>query len=234
MANKEIPGELLIEVRNLKRSFDNGQVEALRGVNFTIQKGEFTAIVGPSGSGKSSLLQILGILDQPDEGELVFNGHSLNSYADKSAFRARFIGFIFQSFHLLPTLTALENVQLPMFEMDWPPHERVKKAKSLLESVGLQHRLHHLPKKLSGGERQRVAIARALANNPELLLADEPTGNLDSKNAAKMMQLLEEVHEKHGTTLIVVTHDLEVAGHADRVLRILDGKIESDIRREKT
>jgi putative ABC transport system ATP-binding protein len=222
--------EVLIEVRDVQRSFDEGRVQALRGVDFTIQEGEFVAIVGPSGSGKSSLLQILGALDEPSEGDLAFRGKSLMEIHDLSRFRAENIGFVFQSFHLIPTLTALENVQVPMFEMPWSPVERARRATELLKSVGLSERMHHLPRKMSGGERQRVAVARSLANEPKLLLADEPTGNLDSANAQRIMELLQSVHQQRGMTLVVVTHDPNVANFADRILRMLDGRIVSDTR----
>ncbi len=220
--------DCLIEVRKAYRRFDGGAVEALRGVDLAIRSGEFVAIVGPSGCGKSSLLQLLGALDDPDEGEVLFRGESLRTLPDPSRFRARNIGFVFQSFHLLPTLTALENVQMPMFEMPWPAAERRKRAEDLLRSVGLEQRLHHLPRKLSGGERQRVAVARSLANEPQLLLADEPTGNLDSASAARTLELLEDIHRRRGMTLVVVTHDPHVARCAGRIVRMLDGRVVAD------
>ncbi|HUK30526.1 MAG TPA: ABC transporter ATP-binding protein [Candidatus Acidoferrum sp.] len=221
---------ILIEAFDLRRTFDEGRVEALRGVSFVIHEGEFVAIQGPSGSGKSTLLQMLGALDAPTGGEMHFRGSSFDLLGDMAAFRARSVGFIFQSFHLLPTLSAIENVQIPMFEMPWPAHERRHRAKELLEAVGLGDRLDHLPPKLSGGERQRVAIARSLANEPALLLADEPTGNLDSVNADKILELLEKIHTERGMTLIVVTHDPVVASHSERVLQMKDGRIVSDGR----
>ena len=222
--------DVLIEVRDVQRSFDEGRVQALRGVDFKIHDGEFLAIVGPSGSGKSSLLQILGALDEPSEGEIFFHGKSVAEIHDISKFRAENIGIVFQSFHLIPTLTALENVQIPMFEMPWSPVERTRRATELLKSVGLSERMHHLPRKMSGGERQRVAVARSLANEPKLLLADEPTGNLDSANAQRIMELLQSVHQQRGMTVIVVTHDPNVANFADRMLRVFDGRIVSDAR----
>jgi len=218
---------ILVEARDLCRTFDEGRVEALRGVSFEIGEGEFVAVQGPSGSGKSTLLQLLGALDAPTSGELRFRGNRFNLLGDIAAFRARTVGFIFQSFHLLPTLSALENVQIPMFEMPWPASERRKRATALLEAVGLGDRLGHLPPKLSGGERQRVAIARALANEPAFLLADEPTGNLDSVSADRIMDLLVKIHAERGMTIVVVTHDATVARHAGRVLRMLDGRIVS-------
>jgi putative ABC transport system ATP-binding protein len=221
--------EVLIEVRDVQRSFDEGRVQALRGVDFKIHDGEFVAIVGPSGSGKSSLLQILGALDEPSEGEVFFHGKSVAEIHDISRFRAENIGFVFQSFHLIPTLTALENVQIPMFEMPWSSAERSRRAAELLKSVGLGERLDHLPRKMSGGERQRVAVARSLANEPKLLLADEPTGNLDSANAQRIMELLQSVQQQRGMTLIVVTHDPNVANFAGRMLRVFDGRIVSDV-----
>ena len=219
---------VLVEARDLRRTFDEGRVEALRGISFTIGEGEFVAIQGPSGCGKSTLLQMLGALDAPTGGTLQFRGNSFDLLGDMATFRARTVGFIFQSFHLLPTLSAIENVQIPMFEMPWPAHERRKRAKDLLEAIGLGDRLDHLPPKLSGGERQRVAIARSLANEPSLLLADEPTGNLDSVSAGKIMNLLQKIHSERGMTLVVVTHDPEVARYARRVLQMLDGEIVSD------
>jgi len=220
--------ESLLEVRGVRRRFDGGQVEALRGVSFAVRTGEFISIAGPSGCGKSTLLQLLGALDHPDEGEILFRGQSLRAMRDPGEFRAKNIGFIFQSFHLLPTLTALENVQMPMFEMPWPAGERRQRAESLLKDVGMDHRLHHLPQKLSGGERQRVAVARSLANEPAVLLADEPTGNLDSTNSTRIMELLSGIQAERGMTLIVVTHDAEIAACAPRTIRMRDGLIASD------
>jgi len=223
--------QVFIEARNLQREFDGGSVKALRGADFTIRQGEFVAIVGPSGSGKSTLLQLLGALDRPTEGEVLFRGQSLNSLADPSQFRARSLGFVFQSFHLLPTLTAVENVQVPMFEVPMSSRERRRRAVELLEAFGLGDRMDHLPVKLSGGERQRVAIARSLANGPELLLADEPTGNLDSENSVRVLDLLKHIHAERHMTLIVVTHDPDVASQAHRTLRMRDGRIVSDTPR---
>lgn len=226
--------EYQIEVRGVRREFDDGRVQALRGVDFAIRAGEFVAIVGPSGCGKSSLLQLLGALDTPDEGEVLYSGESLRKLADPSGFRARNIGFVFQSFHLMPTLSAVENVQMPMFEMPWPAAERRRRAVDLLTLVGLADRLDHLPQKLSGGERQRVAVARSLANEPRVLLADEPTGNLDSASAARIMELLADIHHRRGMTLIVVTHDPNVAACASRVIRMVDGRVAEDTRKEET
>jgi putative ABC transport system ATP-binding protein len=224
------PG-VLVDARNVTRHFDDGRVKALNGVSFAIRNGEFVAVVGPSGSGKSTLLQIIGTLDAPTGGELSFRGQSLRAIRDLSRFRARTIGFIFQSFHLFPTLTAIENVQTPMFEMPWRSRERRRRAADLLQAVGLGQRLDHLPAQLSGGERQRVAIARSLANEPQLLLADEPTGNLDSASAQHIMDLICSIHQRHGMGLIIVTHNAEVAACAGRTLRMLDGLIESDTLR---
>lgn len=215
----------LIETRDLRRSFDGGRVQALRGINITIGEGESVAVAGPSGCGKSTFLQMLGALDEPTAGDVLFRGQSLREIRDHSLFRAHMIGFIFQSFHLLPTLSALENVQMPMVEMAWSPKKRRARAVELLDAVGLGERGSHLPRELSGGERQRVAIARSLANGPKLLLADEPTGNLDSTNAAQIIDLLLQIHREQRMTIIIVTHDLAIAGRTDRIVRMLDGQI---------
>jgi ABC-type lipoprotein export system ATPase subunit len=218
----------MIRACNVSRSFENGRIQALRGVDVNIAEGEFLAIVGPSGSGKSTLLQLLGALDCPTSGEIFFEQKPLSIERDLAAFRSRTIGFIFQSFHLLPTLTALENVQIPMFEMGWSAAQRRKRAQGLLERVGLAGRLNQAPAHLSGGERQRVAIARSLANEPKVILADEPTGNLDSENAQATMQLLKDLQKENGTTLIVVTHDPQVVCQVNREIRLLDGRVVGD------
>jgi len=220
----------IIAARDLSRSFEAGRIRALQGVNLQIHEGEAVAIVGPSGSGKSTLLQLIGALDEPTAGEICFRGQPLRQLGDSARFRARMIGFVFQSFHLLPTLTAWENVQIPMFEMPWAVAERRQRARVLLEAVGLGERLHHLPAQLSGGERQRVAVARSLANEPALLLADEPTGNLDSVSAARILELLEQIHRDRHMTVIVVTHDPAVAAMAPRAVRLRDGRVLEDSR----
>ncbi|MGA7905214.1 MAG: ABC transporter ATP-binding protein, partial [Terrimicrobiaceae bacterium] len=193
---------LVYEARGLTKSFDGGSVAALRGVDFHVREGEFVAVVGPSGCGKTTLLQLLGSLDRPSSGTLTYRGKSIANLPDPSEYRAREIGFIFQAFHLLPTFTVVENVQIPMFEGGLSRSERAGRALELLNDVGLEHRLKHFPSELSGGERQRVAIARSLANRPSVLLADEPTGNLDSENAAHVVELLLRLHKELGTTLI--------------------------------
>jgi len=217
----------IYEATGLVKEFDDGQVHALRGVDFKIDEGEFVAITGPSGCGKSTLLQLLGALDRPSQGVLKYRGQSLGDLKDPSAYRAREIGFIFQAFHLLPTFTALENVQIPMFETSRPLKERREHAAALLASVGLEKRLHHFPGKLSGGERQRIAIARSLANDPSVLLADEPTGNLDSENAHLVLDLLLRLYEERKMTVILITHDPTVAARAKRVLRMKDGRVDT-------
>lgn len=224
--NSEPP--VLLEVDDVHREFDEGHVLALRGVSLRIHDGEFVAIIGSSGSGKSTLLNLLGALDVADAGEIRFRGEPLAKLANPAQFRAQNIGFIFQSFHLLPTLTALENVQVPMFETGWKVRERQRRALELLDAVGMSHRLDHLPSKLSGGERQRVAIARSLANEPSILLADEPTGNLDSRNSAQIIDLLKRVHREKRNTMILVTHDLAVARTADRIITMRDGQVVAD------
>jgi ABC-type lipoprotein export system ATPase subunit len=222
------PSPVIFQATGLKKEFDDGRVAALQGIDFAISAGEFVALVGPSGSGKTTLLNMLGLLDAPSSGALTYRGEAMTGLPDPARYRAREVGFIFQSFHLLGTFTVIENVQIPMFGQGLSAKLRAARAAELLDSVGLSHRLHHLPVKLSGGERQRAAIARSLANRPGVLLADEPTGNLDSQNAAQVMELLSRLQREHQTTLVLVTHDREVASHASRLLTMRDGKIISD------
>lgn len=212
----------------LTKDFDDGSVHALRGVDFRIGEGEFVAVIGPSGCGKTTLLQMLGALDHPSSGTLLYREHSIPDLADPPAYRAHEIGFIFQAFHLLPTFTALENVQMPMLETQMTTSERQDRAVSLLKSVGLEQRFNHFPAKMSGGERQRVAIARSLANDPAVLLADEPTGNLDTENSALILDLIIRLHQEQGMTLVLVTHDPTIASRASRTIRMKDGRIVAD------
>jgi ABC-type lipoprotein export system ATPase subunit len=227
-ATTPTPLRYIFEAVGIAKNFDDGQVHALRGVNFRVAQGEFLAVTGPSGCGKSTLLQMLGALDRPTDGTLLYRGNSIPDLHDPSGYRALEIGFIFQAFHLLPTFTALENVQIPMFENRRPVAGRRDRAIALLKSVGLGHRLGHFPGKLSGGERQRVAIARSLANGPSVLLADEPTGNLDSENARLILELLIRFHREKNMTLVLVTHDMNIAQRASRTIQMKDGRIVSD------
>jgi len=215
----------LVEARGLSRAFDHGRIHALRGVSLRVERGEWVAITGPSGSGKSTLLHLIGALDRPSGGEVLVDGRALGSETHLAGFRARTVGFVFQSFNLLPALTASENVQVPMFEGALPSGERRARAEGLLRRVGLGDRMDERPAHLSGGERQRVAIARSLANEPRLLLADEPTGNLDSGSAGVTMDLLDELRRERGLTLLVVTHSPEIAARAGRTIRLLDGRV---------
>ena len=224
----ESSAALVFDVKGLEKEFDDGRVKALRGVDLRITQGEFLAITGPSGCGKTTLLQMLGALDVPSAGSLHYRGNSLLDMPDPAAYRAREIGIIFQAFHLLPTFTAVENVQLPMFETARPQSQRRERAIELLKSVGLAHRLDHFPTKLSGGERQRVAIARSLANGPSVLLADEPTGNLDSENAHQILDLIIRLHREENMTLVLITHDPTIAERASRTIHMMDGHIISD------
>ncbi len=216
----------ILEARNLVKSYDDGRVQALRGVDVVIDTGEYVAITGPSGSGKSTLLHMLGGLDTPSEGKVLFRGSPLGAGADLDRFRSQQVGFIFQAFHLLPTLRAVENVQVAMLALRQSGNHRAERAAALLEEMGLKERMNHFPNELSAGERQRVAIARALANNPAILLADEPTGNLDSVNSAHIMRILRSIQQQHAMTLVIVTHELEIASSAPRHIRIRDGRIE--------
>ncbi len=225
MNDKPSPSEAVIDVKNVGREYTDGAVKALVDVSLKIHRGEYVAIMGPSGSGKSTLLNLLGALDRPTSGEIYFEGQPLSSLRDLDGFRAKKIGFVFQSFFLLPTLTAVENVQIPMFETSLTSSQRIAKAKTLLDAVGMGHRVNHLPQKLSVGERQRVAIARSLANDPAVLLADEPTGNLDSKSGGEILQLFDDLHQKRGMTLIVITHSQEVGERAERIVWIQDGHV---------
>jgi putative ABC transport system ATP-binding protein len=218
----------LLRTENLSKNYPDGSIAALVDVSLSIARGEYVAIMGPSGSGKSTLLNLLGGLDRPSAGEVYFDGTALSAMADLDAFRARRVGFVFQSFHLLPVLTAVENVQIPMFETDRPLRERAERAAALLQMVQMSQRANHLPKQLSVGERQRVAIARALANDPVLLLADEPTGNLDSQTADEILRLFEQLHEQMGMTIVLITHDNELGRRAPRLIRMRDGHLVSD------
>ena len=220
----------VVETRDLIKTYgDGGEVRALDGVTLTMRAGEFVAIVGPSGSGKSTLLNLLGALDRPTSGDVIINGVSLAKVRDLDHFRSQTIGFIFQMHNLIPTLTARENVEVPIYESRLSGGKRRARAQELLRLVGLSERMNFLPGQLSGGERQRVAIARALANQPAILLADEPSGNLDSKTTAEIMTLLSELNRTQGTTVIVVTHNSQVANVAGRIVTFRDGQIQRDM-----
>jgi putative ABC transport system ATP-binding protein len=224
-AGAKTESQPLLRLVDVCRTYDNGELRALSNVSLIISRGDYLAIMGPSGSGKSTLLNLLGALDKPTAGDILFEGKSLIDATDLDHFRATTLGFVFQSFHLLPTLTALENVQIPMFETPLSARQRAAKAAELLELIGMSHRESHLPAKLSVGERQRVAIARALANDPKLLLADEPTGNLDSASGQIVLDLFDRLHRERGLTIVVITHDASVASRAQRTIRIYDGQI---------
>ena len=214
-------------VESLTKEFERGRFSALRGISLTIKYGEMIAVTGPSGSGKSTLLHLLGGLDQPSGGRVLYRGQPLASM-DLSRYRAREVGFIFQSFHLVEVLTAAENVQIPLFEGTRPRKEWRRHAEHLLDSVGLLGHADKLPSKLSGGERQRVAIARSLANDPAVLLADEPTGNLDTETSHKILDLIGSIHRARQLTIVLVTHDPSVAASAERLVRLQDGRVVED------
>lgn len=224
---------MLIEMKNLVKEYHLGEIEvrALNGVDLKIDQNEYVAIMGPSGSGKSTLMNIIGCLDVPSEGEYILNDHGVSSLTDDqlAAIRNKEIGFVFQTFNLLPRADALHNVELPLIYNGTPRAKRHEIAKDTLSRVGLGDRMHHKPNELSGGQRQRVAIARALCNNPSLILADEPTGNLDSKTGQEILEIFDQLHSA-GNTIILVTHEEEIARHSNRIIRLLDGKILKDER----
>ncbi len=218
----------MLALNEVTKTYEDGRVQALEGVSLEVAAGEFLSIMGPSGCGKSTLLNMLGALDRPTRGEVLFEGTALSQQKNLDQLRSQKIGFVFQSFYLLPNLSALENVQLPMFESQLPVAKRVQRASELLDLVGLEHRRTHLPNQLSIGQRQRVAIARALANEPSVILADEPTGSLDSHSGKEVMDLLAELNTSRNTTLVIVTHDEQVARRGKRLVRMLDGRIVED------
>jgi len=220
----------ILRASHVSKLYTDGQVTALVDVSLEIYRGEYVSIMGHSGSGKSTLLNMLGMLDRPTSGEVFLDGQPISRVHNLDSLRAQKIGFVFQSFYLLPVLSAMENVQVPMFEGNLPMALRPKKAVELLELVNLGHRINHLPLQLSVGERQRVAIARALANDPLLLLADEPTGNLDSKSADSVFELIAKLHRERGMTIVLITHSDELGMRADRVIRMADGRLMSDTR----
>lgn len=222
----------LIETQDLVKEYygDGISTRALDGISVTIEKGEFVAIVGPSGSGKSTLMHVLGCLDRLTGGSYLLEGHDISSYDDNQLawLRNRHIGFVFQSFNLLPRETVLDNVKLPLVYADIHESKRIRRAKELIELVGLEDRTYHKASQLSGGQKQRVAIARALANNPHVIFADEPTGNLDSKSGETILRFLQDLNEKEGHTIVIVTHESYVAQSAKRIIHIHDGHIEKD------
>jgi putative ABC transport system ATP-binding protein len=227
--------EEVIKIQDIAKNYKIGTVvvNALRSVSLTIYRNEYVAIMGPSGSGKSTLMNIIGCLDTTSSGSYFLNKHDVSQLEDNylAEIRNKEIGFVFQTFNLLPRYTALENVMLPLIYAGVPKHERVERATSVLESVGLADRMNHKPNELSGGQRQRVAVARALINRPSIILADEPTGNLDSKTSVDIMNLFAEIHQK-GNTVILVTHEEDIALHAHRIVRLRDGVIEKDYKNE--
>ncbi len=223
---------MLITIKNVSKEYESGEAttKVLCDVSFNIEKGEFVSIMGPSGSGKSTLMHILGLLDRPTSGTYLFEEEDVSNLNDDELanFRNEKIGFVFQAFHLLPKTTVLENVMLPLiYSKDKKNHE--EKAKKILEDVGLSHRINYMTNQISGGEKQRVAIARALVNNPDVLFADEPTGNLDSKSGKQIMEILQELNDM-GHTIILVTHETSTAEHADRIIKIIDGEILEDYK----
>jgi len=223
----------IIEVKDLKKSYLDGEPTiALAGVTFSVPKGQFLAIMGPSGSGKSTLLHLLGLLDEPTSGTYLFNGKDVSKYSGNEIadLRNREVGFVFQAFNLLSRTSVLENAKLPLMYSQIPESEWDERAKKAIESVGLGNRMEHHPSELSGGEKQRAAIARALVTNPEIIFADEPTGNLDSKSGRNVMSILQKLNEKEGRTIILITHETATAEHAERIIRLMDGAIESDTK----
>jgi putative ABC transport system ATP-binding protein len=227
--------ENIIEVKNLKKSYHDGGdlTVALAGVSFDVRKGEFMAIMGPSGSGKSTLLHLLGLLDEPTSGSYHFNGKNITSYNgnELAYLRNQKLGFVFQAFNLLARTSVLENVKLPLVYSDnIPENEWNDRAVKSIESVGLGNRINHDQSELSGGERQRVAIARALVTDPDIIFADEPTGNLDSKSGKNIMSILQHLNEKEGKTIVLITHETATAEHSERIIRLMDGAIESDVK----
>jgi putative ABC transport system ATP-binding protein len=225
----------IISIRNIRKSYLMGEqiINALQSVSLEIFKNEYVALMGPSGSGKSTLMNLLGCLDSPTTGQYVLNGLEVSTMSDAAlaAVRNKEIGFVFQTFNLLPRMTSLENVALPLVYGGVRAKERLEKAKYALDLVGLGDRVHHRPNELSGGQRQRVAIARALVNNPAIILADEPTGNLDTKTSIEIMGIFEKIHAE-GNTVILVTHEPDIAEHAHRIVRLRDGLIESDYQND--
>ena len=223
--------DTIIHLNNIIKNYIVGTqiVKALRSVTTSINRNEYVAIMGPSGSGKSTLMNIIGCLDTPTNGSYILNGKDVSKLEDNqlAEIRNTEIGFVFQTFNLLPRYTALENIMLPLIYAGLSKHERIKRAEEVIESVGLTDRKTHRPNELSGGQRQRVALGRALVNRPSIILADEPTGNLDSKTSVDIMGLFQEIHLK-GNTIIVVTHEEDIARHARRIIRLMDGQIESD------
>jgi macrolide export ATP-binding/permease protein macB len=221
----------LLEIKDIKRDFKLGSetLHVLKGINLTIEKGEYVALMGPSGSGKSTLMNILGCLDTPTSGEYILNGKDVSKMTDTELadIRNKEIGFVFQTFNLMPRTTALDNVALPMIYAGVSKEKRHERAKEVLKLVGLEDRMLHKPNELSGGQRQRVAVARALVNHPSIILADEPTGNLDSKTSYEIMNLFNEIYQ-NGNTVILVTHEEDIAQYAQRIIRLKDGLIESD------
>ncbi len=224
----------VISVKDLRKTYimGNNQVNALQSITLDISRNEYVALMGPSGSGKSTLMNLLGCLDTPTSGEYWLNGTNVSSMSDSelAEVRNKEIGFVFQTFNLLPRLSALENVALPLVYAGMSRTQRLKRAEEVIDAVGLTDRMDHKPNELSGGQRQRVAIARALVNNPSIILADEPTGNLDTKTSYEIMDILESIH-KAGNTIILVTHEQDIAEHAHRIVRLRDGLIESDVVR---
>lgn len=221
---------LAIRAQDLVKHYDGGLVEALKGVSFEVAAGEVLAIMGPSGSGKSTLLHLLGALDRPTAGRIEIMGRDLATIDDLARLRAETLGFVFQLHHLIPNLSLRDNVSLPMYARGAPRRERRARAADLLTRVGLGHRIDFLPVKVSGGERQRAAIARALVNDPRILLADEPTGSVDTKTGDSIFALFRELHAERGMTLVVITHNDKLGTEVDRVLRIVDGRLASDVR----
>ena len=217
-----------VVAEGVAKAFEDGRIAALVDASFRLESGELVALTGPSGSGKSTLLNLLGALDRADSGSIAVDGQRLERLEDPASYRAATVGFVFQFHNLIPALSALDNVQVPLIGRERSRADRRKRARELLDEVGLARRAHASPSVLSGGERQRVAIARALANGPRLLLADEPTGSLDSETSAQVLLLLRRLREQHGMTTLLVTNDLEVARQADRTLHLLDGRITPD------
>lgn len=227
------PREVVVDIRDVRRVYETGDIvfEALRGVSVQIMRGEMVALMGPSGSGKTTLMQIIGLLDRPSSGTYALGGRDVTTLTENERAEARNtdIGFVFQAFHLLPRLSLVENVEVPLTYAGVPPRERRERAMHVLARVGLDSKARNLPSQISGGQKQRVAIARALAGSPRLLLADEPTGNLDTRTSEEVMAFFSELH-REGTTVVLVTHEQDIGAYAERVVRVRDGVIESDTR----